>query len=101
MSGGRPTKGLVGALHHQVPCHAVHLAAGLSVGDVQSLLDLFIVLCIVGLVGLLHWLLGLERGQVEEVVEHLFELGQVLGIGEEAGLEVEGELCGVDVDHCF
>ena len=52
-----------------------------------------------GLAGLLHWLLGLERGQVEEVVEHLLGLGQVLGVGEEAGLEVEGELCGVDVDH--
>ena len=46
-----------------------------------------------GLAGLLHRLLGLEGGQVEEVVEHLLELGQVLGVGEEAGLEIEGELC--------
>ena len=27
--------------------------------------------------------------------------GQVFGVGEEAGLEVEEELCGVDVDHFF
>ena len=40
-------------------------------------------------------LLGLE-----EVVEHLLELRQVVGgIDGEAGLEVEGEQSGVDVDH--
>jgi hypothetical protein len=51
-----------------------------------------------GFAGLLHWLFGLERGQVEQVVEHLLGLGQVLGVGEGVGLEVEGKLCGVDVD---
>ena len=44
------------------------------------------------LAGLLYRLLGLERGQVEEVVEHALTLGQVLGAG---GVEVE--LGGVDV----
>ena len=33
VSGGRPTKGLVVALPHQEPCHAVHLAASPSVGE--------------------------------------------------------------------
>ena len=32
-----------------------------------------------GLAGLLHRLLGLEGGQVEEVVEHALTLGQVVG----------------------
>ena len=54
-----------------------------------------------GLSGLLHrFCLVLEEGQVEEVVEHLLELGKVVGgIDGGAGLEVEGEMIGVDVDH--
>ena len=40
VSVGRPTKGLDVSLPYQVPCHAVHLAACPSVGDVQSLLGL-------------------------------------------------------------
>ena len=52
-----------------------------------------------GPASLLHSLLGLERGQAEEVVEHLLVLGQLEGgVGGEAGLEVGG-LGGVDGDH--
>ena len=48
---------------------------------------------------LLHSLIGLERGQAEEVVENLLVIGQLeAGVGSEAGLEVGG-LGGVDGDH--
>ena len=51
-----------------------------------------------GLAGLLHRLLGLDGGQVEEVVEHALTLGRVLVADEEVGLGVEVELGGVVVD---
>ena len=45
-------------------------------------------------------MLGLEEGQAEEVVEHLLVLCQVAGgFDDEADLEGEGGLCGVDGDH--
>ena len=50
-----------------------------------------------GPAGLLHIVLGLEGGQAEEVLEHLLDLGQVVGGVD--GLEVGGELSGVDGDH--
>ena len=41
-----------------------------------------------------------DRGQVEEVVVHLLECGQVVGgVDGEAVLAEEGLLCGEDVDH--
>ena len=47
-----------------------------------------------------YWLLGLELdGDDEGVCRACPALGRVLGCGEESGLEVEGELSGVDVDH--
>ena len=53
-----------------------------------------------GLAGLLHRLHGLDGRQVEDVVEHLLELGQVVGgVNDEAVLAEEEGLCGVDVDH--
>ena len=53
-----------------------------------------------GLVGLLHRLLGLDGGQVEEVVEHALTLGQVVGgVVLEAVLGKKKNLSGVDVDH--
>ena len=53
-----------------------------------------------GLAGLLHRLIGLEGGQVEEVVEHALTLARLfVFVGFEAVLEVEGVLCGEYVDH--
>ena len=52
-----------------------------------------------GLAVLLHRLLGLEGGHVEEVVEHALTLGQVVGdVVLEAVLKKKRNLSGVDVE---
>ena len=109
---GRPTKCLVGALPHQVLRHAHHLAAGPSVGDVQSLFGLVLeamqkwvqpgsmhqddvggpFLLHVGL-QVSYWLLGLGLdGDDGRGCRACLAPDQVLGGVDEAGLGVEMEL---------
>jgi hypothetical protein len=55
-----------------------------------------------GLAGLIHRLLGLEGGGVQEVVEHVLTLDQVVVVlFLRLFLLKKRNLSGVDLDHCF